>query len=140
MQKVWLFIFLLGTSLVGLPCANTIAQTPKNSSLGRLIIIGGGKISDSFRAEILQRGRWQKGTRIAVVTLASNWDSSFISINEAFRKLTNEDCIPIDSVTIHNPAYLDSLRRARFIYLGGDRKSTRLNSSHTDISRMPSSA
>ena len=26
------------------------------------------------------------------------------------------------------------------VFIGGDRKSTRLNSSHTDISRMPSSA
>ena len=29
---------------------------------------------------------------------------------------------------------------AHFADSGGDRKSTRLNSSHTDISRMPSSA
>ena len=38
--------------------------------------------------------------------------------------------------------YLDQLRSFDAIYLGavGDRKSTRLNSSHTDISRMPSSA
>ena len=32
------------------------------------------------------------------------------------------------------------LTRNKDIYLGLDRKSTRLNSSHTDISRMPSSA
>ena len=31
-------------------------------------------------------------------------------------------------------------RGSRVICLNGDRKSTRLNSSHTDISRMPSSA
>ena len=30
--------------------------------------------------------------------------------------------------------------KLRFILSGGDRKSTRLNSSHTDSSRMPSSA
>ena len=29
---------------------------------------------------------------------------------------------------------------AASMYMAGDRKSTRLNSSHTDISRMPSSA
>ena len=40
--------------------------------------------------------------------------------------------------TIYNPAYdkdIYSLSKAKI-----DRKSTRLNSSHTDISRMPSSA
>mgnify|MGYP003338583413 CR=1 FL=1 len=35
----------------------------------------------------------------------------------------------------------ESLRRKEdYRFLTGDRKSTRLNSSHTDISRMPSSA
>lgn len=115
----WLFFFLLWALALGLPLATPFAQIAKTSSLGTLIIIGGGEISDAFRTEILQRGHWQKGNKIAVLTLASDWDSSFISINQAFRKITQEDCIPLDSVTIHDPAYLDSLREARFIYLGG---------------------
>ena len=36
--------------------------------------------------------------------------------------------------------YGKELHKACEDYVGGDRKSTRLNSSHTDISRMPSSA
>ena len=41
-----------------------------------------------------------------------------------------------------NPAHFDSLHLlgVLFTQTGRDRKSTRLNSSHTDISRMPSSA
>ena len=33
-----------------------------------------------------------------------------------------------------------AFHREKYISHGGDRKSTRLNSSHTDSSRMPSSA
>ena len=38
----------------------------------------------------------------------------------------------------NNPALINDYENA--IVSAGDRKSTRLNSSHTDISRMPSSA
>ena len=44
---------------------------------------------------------------------------------------------------VSNPFYLESPQDQRAVYVipwKGDRKSTRLNSSHTDISRMPSSA
>ena len=36
--------------------------------------------------------------------------------------------------------YKNELTHEVYVFYGGDRKSTRLNSSHTDISRMPSSA
>ena len=41
---------------------------------------------------------------------------------------------------IKSRAEYNLLRKNKFKYYRGDRKSTRLNSSHTDISRMPSSA
>lgn len=86
---------------------------------GTLFIIGGGAISDSMRQQILKEARWKTGDLIAAVTLASSWDSAYISMNAAFRKITGEDCIQVDSVSIHNPLTLDSLKKARLIYLGG---------------------
>ena len=56
---------------------------------------------------------------IAAVTLASTWDSAFLYTNDVFKKLTGQDCINIDSATIHNPLTLDSLKKAKIIYLGG---------------------
>ena len=46
------------------------------------------------------------------------------------------------AATIHTPEYLDFLKIAahEWAKLPGDRKSTRLNSSHVSESRMPSSA
>ena len=49
---------------------------------------------------------------------------------------------PVSLVNSVNPYRIEGQKTAAFevIDLLGDRKSTRLNSSHTDISRMPSSA
>ena len=55
---------------------------------------------------------------------------------------------PLDELTVAEAAYLGGLPKAPSSYhpirqaaaAKADRKSTRLNSSHTDISRMPSSA
>ena len=46
------------------------------------------------------------------------------------RELKENEPLKVTRVTYHFPAWPDPR----------DRKSTRLNSSHTDISRMPSSA
>jgi len=95
------------------------AQTTSKIPKGTLFIIGGGDISDSLRREILTTAGWKKGDMIAAVTLASTWDSAFLYTNDVFKKLTGQDCINIDSATIHNPLTLDSLKKAKIIYLGG---------------------
>jgi cyanophycinase len=92
---------------------------PPHVPVGTLFIIGGGDISDTLRWEMLSAAKWKKGDLIAVVTLASNWDSSFIRINEAFSHLTGSNCLHIDSVALHRPSAMDSLGRASLIYLGG---------------------
>lgn len=95
------------------------AQTPSKIPKGTLFIIGGGEISDSLRGEILTTAGWKKGDLIAAVTLASTWDSAFIYTNDVFKKITGQDCINVDSASIHNPLTLDSLKKAKIIYLGG---------------------
>lgn len=95
--------------------ANTLLAQQK----GTLFIIGGGDINDTLRKEILTTGNWKKGDYIAVVTLASSWDSSYIYTDQEFYKLTAEHTLCIDSPAIHNPLSLDSLRNAKIVFLGG---------------------
>ena len=49
-------------------------------------------------------------------------------------------CTNLGSLKVADEVNLESSLRADSPLAGQDRKSTRLNSSHTDISRMPSSA
>lgn len=109
--KRWVFIFLL------LPFLSS-AQ-PSRFSEGGLFIIGGGDISDALRQEMLSAAKWESGDLIAVVTLASNWDSSFIRINEAFGRLTGSHCLHIDSSALYRRSAMDSLSGASLVYLGG---------------------
>lgn len=95
--------------------ANTVFAQQK----GTLFIIGGGDINDTLRKEILTTGNWKKGDYVAVVTLASGWDSSYIYTDQEFMKLTGEHTLCIDSPAIHNPLSLDSLRKAKIVFLGG---------------------
>lgn len=95
--------------------ANTVFAQQK----GTLFIIGGGDINDTLRKEILTTGNWKKGDYVAVVTLASGWDSSYIYSDQEFYRLTGEHTLCIDSPAIHNPLSLDSLRKAKIVFLGG---------------------
>ena len=57
--------------------------------------------------------------------------------SDLFHELNEEQMGDVERMTV-----MTSCERGRLVYTPGetDRKSTRLNSSHTDISRMPSSA
>jgi cyanophycinase len=114
MIRTSLLFFYLSVALTPYVSAQSTA-VPR----GQLFIIGGGDISDSLRREMLDAAHWGKGDLIAGVTLASNWDSSFFYINEAFSRLTGQTCIHIDSAALHRRSAMDSLRRAKLIYLGG---------------------
>jgi cyanophycinase len=87
---------------------------------GKLFIIGGGAISDSFRMQILTTGHWKKGDVIAAVTLASGYgDSAYIWMNDDFKKLTAEDCLKFDSAAVYDPQKIAALKNAKIIFLGG---------------------
>lgn len=93
---------------------------PSRKSKGKLFIIGGGHISDSFRMQVLTTAQWKKGDLIAAVTLASGYgDSAYIWMNEDFRKLTGEDCLKFDSAAAFDPAKIASIKKAKIIFLGG---------------------
>lgn len=87
---------------------------------GTLCIVGGGEISDSLRMEILRIAGWEHGDIIAAVTLPSGWgDSAYIWMNDEFRRLTGENCLKFDSAALHIPSRLDSLKKAKLIFLSG---------------------
>src|SRR5258706_12709962 len=87
---------------------------------GKLFIIGGGEISDSFRMQILTTAHWKKGDLIAAVTLASGYgDSAYTWMNEDFKKLTGEDCLKFDSAAVYDPQKIAALKKASIIFLGG---------------------
>lgn len=91
---------------------------------GKLFIIGGGSISDSLRMELLRSANWKKGDMIVSVTLASGVsEESFAAANKAFNRLTGETCVKFDSAAVHDPKKLDSLSKAKIIYLGGGSQS-----------------
>ena len=77
--------------------------------------------------------------------------SAYLDIEDILRiaKKANVDAIhPGYGFLSENPEFAEACRKNGIIFIGPDpsvmrtldRKSTRLNSSHTDISRMPSSA
>ena len=58
-----------------------------------------------------------------------------------FNYVVQGDPIPLAKVTDDNgPKVWDAYKQSKFHYIQTDRKSTRLNSSHIPLSRMPSSA
>lgn len=101
--------------IAGCPLSAQYASPAK----GQLFIIGGGDISPTLRQQMLDVAQWKKGELVAVVTLASSWDSSFMRINEAFGPLIGATCLHIDSAALYRPSAMDSLKQATLIYLGG---------------------
>ena len=92
----------------------------KPAAKGKLFIIGGGHISDSFRLQVLQEAHWKKGDLIAAVTLASGYgDSAYIWMNDDFKKLTGEDCLKFDSAAAFDEEKIKALSTAKIIFLGG---------------------
>lgn len=101
-------------------CISFNSYSQQRKPKGKLFIIGGGSVSDSLRMELLRAADWKRGDMIVSVTLASGVsEESFASANKAFSKLTGENCVKFDSAAVHDPKKLDSLSKAKIIYLGG---------------------
>jgi cyanophycinase len=110
--------------LVFIACISFNSFSQQGKPKGKLFIIGGGSISDSLRMELLRAANWKKGDIIVSVTLASGVsEESYAAANKAFNRLTGETCVKFDSAAVRNPQKLDSLRKAKIIYLGGGSQS-----------------
>ena len=75
------------------------------------------------------------------------WKNEVVSAEKAFSEMAMKDGIPKaflsfaaeDAVIMRNDSLIKGINGLREFF-GEDRKSTRLNSSHRSLSRMPSSA
>lgn len=114
------FIFLA----ILMVCSSLASYSQNAKPKGKLFIIGGGSINDSVRMELLRAANWKKGDIIVSVTLASGVsEESYAAANKAFKKLTGETCVKFDSAAVHDLKKLDTLSKAKIIYLGGGSQS-----------------
>lgn len=126
-----MYIFRLTNRLLFIAilfCIGFTSYSQSSKPKGSLFIIGGGSISDSLRMELLRTANWKKGDIIVSVTLASGVsEESYAAANKAFNKLTGETCVKFDSAAVHDPKKLDSLSKAKIIYLGGGAQDRFMN-------------
>ena len=97
------------------------------------LLFGGGAVDDSFRSEMAQS--------LAQINVKLDQVLNLLSaLPEVFR--TELKRARIEELKTQSAIYANKVKAGILVFdqYRKDRKSTRLNSSHTDISRMPSSA
>ncbi|MCY7409561.1 MAG: cyanophycinase [Chitinophagales bacterium] len=89
---------------------------------GILFIIGGGERDDTLMQQMVDLSGWKKGETIAIIPLTSEYDdSAYMWTNDQLQKLTGQAAINIDSASINNQIRIDSLSKAKIIFIcGGD--------------------
>ena len=120
------YILFIISAVLFISCKNQKTVSGASTSKGKLVIIGGGSRDSSIMQELIQVSGWKSGDWISIASMASRWDSAYISMNNEFRFYTKSNirCIRIDSNTIKIPATLDSLRNSKIVYLNGGDQST----------------
>ena len=101
--------------------------------------------NDSYWANVRRSNIFEVNYMLADVDKPvdkARWGMSPQTVNAYYNPTTNEICFPaaILQPPFFNPEADDAVNYGAIGVVIGDRKSTRLNSSHTDSSRMPSSA
>lgn len=119
---VILFLFL---SLIS--CRDSVRKENEslntNLSDGYLFIIGGGDRDDLLMQKMIEVAGWKKGDIMVAIPLSSTYDSSYYWINDQLQHMTGQACVRFDSAAIYDAAKLDSLRRAKIIFIGGGDQS-----------------
>ncbi|HCW05892.1 MAG TPA: cyanophycinase [Cytophagales bacterium] len=126
-NKTSAFILVITILLICCTSKNT-SHNPKIAK-GTLVIIGGGNRDTTLMQELINVSGWKQGDWISIATMASRWDSAYLSMNNEFRFYTksNVRCIRIDSITVKNKLVLDSMRQSKIIYLTGGDQSVFMN-------------
>ncbi|MCS6992182.1 MAG: cyanophycinase [Chitinophagales bacterium] len=123
-----LFSLLLGLGLsVGTVlqpgCTPPADQPEAVPPYGTLFIIGGGEREDSLMQRMVNATRWSNGDFVTVVTLPSQWDSTFFYISSQLQRLTGKRCVLFDSAAVRNERKLDTLARSGIIFISGGDQS-----------------
>lgn len=120
-------------------CSDNQTNQSTATAKGTLFIIGGGNRDSALMVQLIKESGWKEGDWITIATMASRWDSAYTSMNNEFRFYTqsNITCIRVDSVTVKNPATLDSMRKSKIIYLnGGDQSLFMMHIQGTDFKKI----
>jgi cyanophycinase len=139
MKNLRSILLLLTVSSLAAACTKQSSVAPSTSSKGTLFIIGGGSRDSALMQELIKVSGWKRGDWISIAPMSSRWDSAYISMNNEFRFYTKSDikCIRVDSVTVKNPATLDSMRKSKIIYLnGGDQSIFMMHIRGTDFKKV----
>lgn len=123
---------------------SVVAQQTFSSSLqaaesakGTLFIIGGGDCPDSLLQRMLKEAGWTKSDEIVIMTLSSSYDSSYIWENDQLSHLTGYPAVKFDSASVHDEKKLDSLRKAKIIFIcGGDQSRFMRLIENSDVKKI----
>jgi cyanophycinase len=100
--------------------ASSISQSA-NLAKGTLFIIGGGDRDDTLMQRMLKEADWKKGDEMVIMTLSSMYDSTYIWSNDQLARLAGGNAVKFDSASVHDAKKLDSLSKAKVIFIcGGD--------------------
>ena len=121
----WCFCLLLSLVFSCREKNDTTSEAVEKTqaSTGTLFIIGGGDRDDSLMQQMIQVSGWKQGDIMVAVPLSSTYDSAYHWINDQLQQMTGQACVRFDSAAIHNSAKLDSLRKAKIIFIGGGDQS-----------------
>ena len=121
----WCFCLLLSLLFSCREKNNTAGEQVEKipASIGTLFIIGGGDRDDSLMQQMIQVSGWKKGDIMVAIPLSSTYDSAYHWINDQLQQMTGQACVRFDSSAIHDVAKLDSLRKAKIIFIGGGDQS-----------------
>ena len=112
----------------------------KEVTSSRFLVLGGaGSIGQAVTKEIFKRNP----KKLHVVDISENNMVELVrDIRSSFGYIDGDfQTFALDIGSIEYDAFIEADGQYDYVLnLSADRKSTRLNSSHTDISRMPSSA
>jgi cyanophycinase len=125
--------------LILIHCSQPNSNFRKANLEGKLFIIGGGNRDSTIMKQLIKTSNWKPGDWITIASMASRWDSAFISMNNEFQFYTQSKirCIKIDSNTVKNPITLDSMRKSKIVYLnGGDQSVFMMHIQNTDFKKV----
>ena len=117
-------------------CLGNICRSPMAEAVFRNLVDGAG-LADQIEVDSVGTDSWHVGEPAHRGTRQVLRDHG-ISYTGQARQITMADIRPDTYLIAMDSSNINELRR-RFGY-HEDRKSTRLNSSHSSVSRMPSSA
>jgi len=123
-------LLLVSAALLQSNAQINVSAAPKSiaSAKGTLFIIGGGDRDDTLMQRMLEEAGWKKGDEIVIMTLSSIYsDSTYIWSNDQLSRLTGYAAVKFDSASVHDEKKLDSLGKAKIIFICGGDQSRFMN-------------